>query len=60
MLAEGGFGFVYMLHFAARTKDPGRYQEYKLNIEKYNDWFDPKTMVESVSALTGKRPKGRR
>ncbi len=43
---SGGFGFVYMLHFAARTKDPGRYQEYKLNIEKYNDWFDPKIVVK--------------
>lgn len=43
---SGGFGFVYMLHFAARTKDPGRYQEYKLNIEKYNDWFDPKITVK--------------
>lgn len=43
---SGGFGFVYMLHFAARTKDPGRYQEYKLNIEKYNDWFDPKIVVQ--------------
>ncbi len=43
---SGGFGFVYMLHFAARTKDPGRYQEYKLNIEKYNHWFDPKIVVQ--------------
>ncbi len=43
---SGGFGFIYMLHFAARTKDPGRYQEYKLNIEKYNDWFDPRITVK--------------
>ncbi len=38
---SGGFGFVYMLHFASRTKSIGRYQEYKRNIERYADWFDP-------------------
>ena len=38
---SGGFGFVYMLHFASRTRDIGRYQEYKRNIERYADWFDP-------------------
>ena len=38
---SGGFGFVYMLHFASRTRSIGRYQEYKRNIERYRDWFDP-------------------
>ena len=38
---SGGFGFVYMLHFASYTPDVGAYQEYKRNIEKYRDWFDP-------------------
>jgi len=38
---SGGFGFVYMLHFAARTPDIGQYQEYKRGIERYRDWFDP-------------------
>ena len=38
---SGGFGFVYMLHFAAAVKDPGRYQEYKRGVERYGDWFDP-------------------
>ncbi len=38
---SGGFGFVYMLHFASRTKSIGRYQEYKRSIERYRDWFDP-------------------
>ena len=38
---SGGFGFVYMLHFASRTRDIGRYQEYKRNIERYSGWFDP-------------------
>ena len=38
---SGGFGFVYMLHFASRTKRIGRYQEYKRSIDRYRDWFDP-------------------
>jgi L-alanine-DL-glutamate epimerase-like enolase superfamily enzyme len=42
---SGGFGFIYMLHFASRTKDIGRYQEYKRNIERYRDWFDPKIEI---------------
>lgn len=36
---SGGFGFVYMLHFASCTKDIGQYQEYKRGIERYSDWF---------------------
>ncbi len=38
---SGGFGFVYMLHFASRTKNVGRYQEYKRSVERYSSWFDP-------------------
>ncbi|MFH1718195.1 MAG: mandelate racemase/muconate lactonizing enzyme family protein, partial [Planctomycetota bacterium] len=38
---SGGFGFIYMLHFASCTPDIGLYQEYKRNIEKYSNWFDP-------------------
>ena len=38
---SGGFGFIYMLHFASYTRDIGLYQEYKRNIERYRDWFDP-------------------
>ncbi|HSB17954.1 MAG TPA: mandelate racemase/muconate lactonizing enzyme family protein, partial [Bryobacteraceae bacterium] len=36
---SGGFGFVYMLHFASCVRDPGRYQEYKMGTEKYGAWF---------------------
>ena len=32
---SGGFGFLYMLHFASFTPEIGLYQEYKLNIERY-------------------------
>lgn len=38
---SGGFGFVYMLHFASYVPDVGRYQEYKKGIERYMNWFDP-------------------
>lgn len=38
---SGGFGFVYMLHFASFMPDVGRYQEYKRQVEKYKAWFHP-------------------
>jgi L-alanine-DL-glutamate epimerase-like enolase superfamily enzyme len=38
---SGGFGFVYMLHFASCTTKIGPWQEYKLGVEKYGKWFDP-------------------
>ena len=43
---SGGFGFVYMLHFASCVKDIGRYQEYKLGTEAYGNWFDPPILVK--------------
>jgi L-alanine-DL-glutamate epimerase-like enolase superfamily enzyme len=43
---SGGFGFVYMLHFASCVPDVGRYQEYKLGTEKYGSWFDPPITVK--------------
>ena len=43
---SGGFGFVYMLHFASCVPDIGRYQEYKLGTEKYGNWFDPPITVK--------------
>jgi len=42
---SGGFGFVYMLHFASCVPDIGRYQEYKLGTERYGNWFDPPITV---------------
>ncbi len=44
---SGGFGFVYMLHFASCVADVGRYQEYKLGTEKYGSWFDPPLRVSN-------------
>ena len=43
---SGGFGFVYMLHFASCVPDIGRYQEYKLGTEKYGGWFDQPIKVK--------------
>jgi L-alanine-DL-glutamate epimerase-like enolase superfamily enzyme len=48
---SGGFGFVYMLHFASVTPDIGRYQEYKRAIERYRDWFQPALEIRD-GALT--------
>ncbi len=54
---SGGFGFVYMLHFASFTPDIGPYQEYKRGIERYRDWFDPPLRIEG-GALTVPRGPG--
>lgn len=43
---SGGFGFVYMLHFASCVPDIGRYQEYKLGLGVYGGWLDPPIAVK--------------
>jgi L-alanine-DL-glutamate epimerase-like enolase superfamily enzyme len=43
---SGGFGFVYMLHFASCVPDIGRYQEYKLGLGVYGTWIDPPITVK--------------
>ena len=52
---SGGFGFVYMLHFASFTPDIGRFQEYKLGTERYATWFDPplKVIDGAITVPTG-------
>lgn len=52
---SGGFGFVYMLHFASVVADVGKYQEYKLGTEKYGKWFSPGIAVKEgkMSVPTG-------
>ncbi|NWG14787.1 MAG: hypothetical protein HXY20_14775 [Acidobacteria bacterium] len=44
---SGGFGFVYMLHFASCVRDVGRYQEYKLGTKRYGAWFDPPIKIRN-------------
>lgn len=53
---SGGFGFVYMLHFASCVPDIGRYQEYKLGTERYGSWFDPPITVKDGSMAVPKGP----
>jgi L-alanine-DL-glutamate epimerase-like enolase superfamily enzyme len=52
---SGGFGFVYMAHFASFTPDIGAYQEYKQGVERYADWFDPPLRIQdgALSVPTG-------
>jgi L-alanine-DL-glutamate epimerase-like enolase superfamily enzyme len=52
---SGGFGFVYMLQFASMTPDIGRYQEYKEEIDRYRNWFDPPLGIKdgALSVPTG-------
>jgi L-alanine-DL-glutamate epimerase-like enolase superfamily enzyme len=53
---SGGFGFVYMLHFASFTPDIGKYQEYKRAIERYRDWFEPALRIEDGSLIVPQGP----
>ncbi len=53
---SGGFGFVYMLHFASFTPDIGKYQEYKRAIERYRDWFEPALRIEHGSLIVPQGP----
>lgn len=53
---SGGFGFVYMIHFASYTPDIGAYQEYKRNIERYRDWFDPPLRIEDGCLMVPSGP----
>jgi L-alanine-DL-glutamate epimerase-like enolase superfamily enzyme len=53
---SGGFGFIYMLHFASCTPDIGRYQEYKRNIERYRDWFSPRLEIKHGALIVPEGP----
>jgi L-alanine-DL-glutamate epimerase-like enolase superfamily enzyme len=53
---SGGFGFVYMLHFASFTLDIGAYQEYKKGTERYSNWFDPLLEIRDGSITVPKGP----
>ena len=53
---SGGFGFVYMLHFASYTPDIGAYQEYKMGVEKYHGWFSPRLQVRDGTITVPRGP----
>jgi L-alanine-DL-glutamate epimerase-like enolase superfamily enzyme len=52
---SGGFGFVYMLHFASCVPRIGPWQEYKKGLETYAQWFDPplKMIDGAITVPTG-------
>ncbi|MBN2315588.1 MAG: hypothetical protein JXM79_16790, partial [Sedimentisphaerales bacterium] len=42
--------------FASCTPDIGQFQEYKRNIERYSDWFDPPLRISNGSLIVPKGP----
>jgi L-alanine-DL-glutamate epimerase-like enolase superfamily enzyme len=53
---SGGFGFVYMLHFASYWPDIGAYQEYKRGVERYGEWFSPRLEIRDGAISVPKGP----
>ncbi|MCW5977199.1 MAG: mandelate racemase/muconate lactonizing enzyme family protein [Bryobacteraceae bacterium] len=53
---SGGFGFVYMLHFASCVPDIGKYQEFKQEMARYRDWFNPPLSSKSGSLIVPEGP----
>ena len=53
---SGGFGFIYMLHFASYVPDVGLYQEYKRGVEKYGGWFDSPPEVKNGTITVPQGP----
>jgi L-alanine-DL-glutamate epimerase-like enolase superfamily enzyme len=53
---SGGFGFVYMLHFASCTPKIGPWQEYKEGVKQYGDWFNPPLRIIDGAITVPKGP----
>jgi L-alanine-DL-glutamate epimerase-like enolase superfamily enzyme len=53
---SGGFGFVYLLHFAACAPKLGPWQEYKKGVEKYGQWFNPPLRIVDGELTLPKGP----
>lgn len=53
---SGGFGFVYLLHFASCTPRIGPWQEYKKGVETYGQWFDPPLRIIDGALTVPKGP----
>ena len=53
---SGGFGFVYMLHFASCTPRPGAWQEYKEGVKQYGGWFNPPLRIVDGAITVPKGP----
>ena len=53
---SGGFGFVYLLHFASCAGKLGPWQEYKKGVETYGKWFDPPIQTKNGALNVPKTP----
>jgi len=53
---SGGFGFVYMLHFASCVPEIGPWQEYKEGVKQYGDWFNPPLRMSDGAITVPKGP----
>src|SRR5262249_5184089 len=53
---SGGFGFVYLLHFASCASKIGPWQEYKNGVETYGKWFDPPLLYSEGAISVPKGP----
>ena len=53
---SGGFGFVYLLHFAACAPKLGPWQEYKKGVETFGQWFDPPLQTKDGQLTIPKGP----
>jgi L-alanine-DL-glutamate epimerase-like enolase superfamily enzyme len=53
---SGGFGFVYLLHFAACASKIGPWQEHKKGIEAYSQWFNPPLRIVDGALTVPKGP----
>jgi L-alanine-DL-glutamate epimerase-like enolase superfamily enzyme len=53
---SGGFGFVYMLHFASCVPNSGPWQEYKEGVKQYGSWFSPALRIIDGALTVPKGP----
>ena len=53
---SGGFGFVYMLQFGSCVPNLAKYQEYKLGVEHYGNWFDPAIRMKDGKLMVPSGP----
>src|SRR5438876_4958822 len=53
---SGGFGFVYMLHFASCVPNIGPWQEYKEGVKQFGDWFNPAIRIIDGAITVPKGP----
>jgi L-alanine-DL-glutamate epimerase-like enolase superfamily enzyme len=53
---SGGFGFVYMLHFASCVPKIGPWQEYKEGVKQYGSWFNPPLRIADGAITVPKGP----